>query len=238
MPVSGNIYRRSGQVMSCFGPQEMWQNVQAHTVINLLTADLVFGGSKVKATEAHDPKINKKSRLTAANKNKKSSSVCCFLGPAGDSGISFLRFHNWQCGKKNGWSAVIRKCAIWGSIDLYLDSLESPATVCLLRFSSCEKRLFPAALLLSSSPFIPHEILLSFFSSSNDLDLSGVHLYPNIFTYLCACVCVQEEGRTNVWRCRNVQRLACRNKKNKKDRHTRISIHANILTTTAGTDSQ
>lgn len=104
-------------------------------------------------------------------------------------------------------------------IDLYLESLSSPDTVCLLRFSSSEKRLFPAALLLSSSPFTPHEILLSFFSSSNDLDLSsGCSGSPRFIMRMC----VSGGGAFEIENAResNMQRLACKNETKK-----RISMH-------------
>lgn len=79
---------------------------------------------------------------------------------------------------------------------LYLDSLVSPATVCLLCFSSSENCLFPPSF-SSSSPSTPHEILLSFLSSSNDLDLSYVCLCVRVF------VCVRVDGRIRA--CRRTQ---------------------------------
>lgn len=96
-------------------------------------------------------------------------------------------------------------------IDLYLESLSSPDTVCLLRFSSSEKRLFPAALLLSSSPFTPHEILLSFFSSSNDLDLiSGCLGSPRFIMCMLTRVCGFFFGGGGIWdwKCKREQHAA------------------------------
>lgn len=87
------------------------------------------------------------------------------------------------------------------TVDLrgYLDSLVSPATVCLLCFNSSGNRLFSATLLLSSSPSVPHEILLSFLSSSKDLDL-GWFICLFVFT---AC---SMQGETHGLACNDQSR--------------------------------
>lgn len=109
-----------------------------------------------------------------------------FCWTNGDSLISIFGNQSWPGCTTRRWMIILHQWSHHlGSSDLYLDSLVSPATVCLLRFSSSEKRLFPAALLLSSSPFTPHEILLSFFSSSNDLDLISVHLDSQYSFHAC-----------------------------------------------------
>lgn len=97
---------------------------------------------------------------------------------------------------------------------LYLDSLVSPATVCLLCFSSSENCLFPPSF-SSSSPSTPHEILLSFLSSSNDLDLSYVCLCVHVF----ACVWVEESEHAEG------HKHATASGVQEKERQTVISMH-------------
>lgn len=124
-------------------------------------------------------------------------------------------------GSRPGCTPMI--CQLLGSTDLYLVSLVSPATVCLLRFNSSEKRLFPADFLLSSSPFTPHEILLSFFSSSsNDLDLSSSSSgFPPFVVCTRVFVRVRWQRGQSMQKDRNMQQMACRNK---RERHTLISM--------------
>lgn len=99
---------------------------------------------------------------------------------------------------------------------LYLDSLVSPATVCLLCFSSSENCLFPPSFSSSSSsPSTPHEILLSFLSSSNDLDLSYVCLCVHVF----ACVWVEESEHAEG------HKHATASGVQEKERQTVISMH-------------
>lgn len=97
---------------------------------------------------------------------------------------------------------------------LYLDSLVSPATVCLLCFSSSENCLFPPSF-SSSSPSTPHEILLSFLSSSNDLDLSYVCLCVHVF----ACVWMEESEHAEG------HKHATASGVQEKERQTVISMH-------------
>lgn len=132
----------------------------------------------LQAKNIASPEINRELFVITSVKN---SFLFCWTNRD-----SLISIQSWPGCTTRRWMIILHQWSHHlGSTDLYLDSLVSPATVCLLRFSSSEKRLFPAALLLSSSPFTPHEILLSFFSSSNDLDLISVHLDSQYSFHAC-----------------------------------------------------